>query len=51
MYFVRLYAQVLLILGRMAGVNEADGALIMQECSGKGVGNLVNKRKHYVIPK
>jgi hypothetical protein len=31
MYFVTLYAQVLLTLGIMAGVNEADGALIMQE--------------------
>jgi hypothetical protein len=31
MYFVTLYAQVPLTLGSMAGVNEADGALIIQE--------------------
>jgi hypothetical protein len=50
MYFVTLYAQVLLTLGSMANVNEAHGALIIEEWSGKEVGNLVRKRKHYVIP-
>jgi len=29
MYFVTLYAQVLLTWGGMAGLNEADGALII----------------------
>jgi hypothetical protein len=50
MYFVTLFAQVLVTLGSMADVNEADGALIIEERSGKEEGNLVRKRKHYVIP-
>jgi len=50
MYFGTLYAQVLLTLGSMADVNKTHGTLITQELSGKEMGNLVRKRKHYVIP-